>query len=117
MEIDGSQIKVSGSSAYVLGVDRGGLIVFGQAWCPHCQANKPIFHEAWALSNDIHPHGMLYLEGTVPKNKKTFEQLESIGIIQGYPTVYLFDKTGKLTKPYTGNRTVEDYLKTLSKQI
>ena len=117
MEIDSSQITVSGKNVFIKGVSRGGIVVFGQEWCPHCQENKPIFKEAWVLTNDIHPKGLLYLEGTRQKNKSLFETLEKIGVINGYPCIYLFDSKGKLTKIYDGPRTVEDYLKTLSKSI
>lgn len=115
MEINASRIKISGRKVTITNINRGGIIVFGQDWCPHCRENKPIFREAYILSKDIHPEGMLYVEGT--KNKALFENLESNGIIKGYPSIYLFNSQGTLTKIYSGPRTPEGYLKTLSKQL
>jgi len=115
MEINQNRIKIINGKVTITNISRGGIIVFGQDWCPHCKENKPVFREAWILSKDIHPEGLLYCEGT--KNKSLFDTLESNGTISGYPCIYFFNSQGKLTRIYSDPRTTEGYLKALSKQI
>jgi len=87
-----------------------GMILIHASWCSHCKHFKPVFNDlATSVGDDFI---FTSIESEV---LKTSQQLSRSLNFQGYPTIKIFDKTGRIMGEYKGPRTSEDILKYICK--
>lgn len=82
----------------VLDGNKKGLIVWSAEWCGHCKALKPDYIKAASILGKSFP---LFNVDCV----KYSDFASKMGI-KGYPTIKYLDRTGKMTKDFTADRSV-----------
>jgi protein disulfide-isomerase A1 len=84
------------------------LVEFYAPWCGHCKSLAPIYDEVAAkLANN--PNII------VAKMDATANEAEGVNV-QGFPTIKFYPATDKTPVDYTGDRTVEGFLKFLKEK-
>lgn len=99
---------------------KDGLIVFAMNWCHYCRQNEPVFKAAAAENPN---HLFFRVEGTT--NPKLLEIAQQDFYLKdgkktsvtGFPTIFYFEKGGRITELYTGSRTVEAYTRFLKGKV
>jgi thioredoxin-like negative regulator of GroEL len=103
-ELFNQDIYINNNKAYIKNINKPGMLLVWAEWCPHCINFKPVYKE---LSNRL-------------TNKfpcMSIEEQQINGSVQralnvsSYPSIYFFDKNGKVIDRYTGNRSQNDMLK------
>lgn len=107
-ELSNKDIYVNNGNAYVKNTTKPGMLLVWAEWCPHCINFKPVYKE---LSNR--------LGGNFPcmaiEDQEVDSSLQKAIGVSSYPSVYFFDKNGKVLDKYTGSRSHNDMLKHICK--
>lgn len=83
----------------------GYFVLYYAEWCGHCQATKPSWKN---LASKI---GKTFNVCTFDCEKYK-DKANSLGI-QGFPTIKIYDKNGKLISNYSGERDTANYTNAL----
>lgn len=87
-----------------------GMVLIHATWCSHCKHFKPVFNE---LVNSV---GSDFVFTSIESEVlNTSKELTNSLNFQGYPTIKIFDKTGRIMGEYKGQRTSEAILKYICK--
>lgn len=103
-ELLNQDIYVNGNSAYIKNVNKAGMLLVWAEWCPHCINFKPVYKE---LSNRLTNKFPCMAIEEQQMDGKTQRALN----VSSYPSVYFFDKNGKVVDKYSGSRLHNDMLK------
>ena len=103
-ELFNNDLYVNNNSTLIKNVNKPGMLLVWAEWCPHCINFKPVYKE---LSNRLtNKFPCLSIE-----EQQLDEKLQSSLKVSSYPSIYFFDKTGKVIGKYNGNRSQNDMLK------
>lgn len=100
--VDKKQVSIKNNG------NKPGMLLVWAEWCPHCINFKPVYKE---LSNR--------LKNKFPCMAIEDQQLDSSlqgGLnVSSYPSIYFFDKSGKIVDKYNGRRDQNDMLQHVCK--
>jgi thiol-disulfide isomerase/thioredoxin len=103
IEIVDKDILKKGNSFYInRAKDSGGMIIVKNDWCIHCRRVLPVLEKTSKKLGTAYP--IFKLDGD--SNKKSIDLLK----IEGFPTIFLINRDGKITKKYEGGRTEQEFL-------
>lgn len=87
-----------------------GMVLIHATWCSHCKHFKPVFNDL------VRSIGDEFIFTSVESEiLKSSQELSTSLNFQGYPTIKIFDKTGRIMGEYKGQRTSEAILKYICK--
>lgn len=87
-----------------------GMVLIHATWCSHCKHFKPVFNDL------VKGVGSEFVFTSIESEVlKTSQELANSLNFQGYPTIKIFDKTGRIMGEYKGPRTSEAILKYICK--
>lgn len=104
IEIFDSDIYQKNSELYIeKAKGRGGIVVVKTDWCSFCKSTMPILEETSRKLGSAYP--IFKLDGDKATKIK----------VDGFPTIFYINRTGKITGKYTGDRSVQGFLKGICK--
>lgn len=91
-----------------LAKNKKALIAIVASWCGHCQHLKPIYSRVSKYFGNSFP--LFTIEST--KYPDLVKKLN----VRGYPTVRYINRDGSIGKDYSGERSVDGFLKDICKE-
>jgi thioredoxin-like negative regulator of GroEL len=108
--------------------DKYSLVLTFAHWCHNCAAMKKVFEQIMPIVQQQGKVRLYAMNGTGQRGDpaqfsrpseqslmKRWPQVVAPHKFQGFPSVYLFDKDGKVMKSYEGARTAEAVMQFLDK--
>lgn len=87
-----------------------GMLLIHAHWCGHCKNFKPVFNDlVKGVGNEF------VFTSIESEELKNSQELSNSLNFQGFPTIKIFDKKGKIMGEYQGPRTSEAILKYICK--
>lgn len=99
-ELNNNDYKINKKTIKIKDNNKPGIVVFYYYWCGYCQLISP---ELLKLA-DKKNINVYAIHGDNDYNQQAFKFLE----IQGVPHIRFVSKSGNISKPFNGNRTMKE---------
>lgn len=93
LTVNGNQVYIQNSHTN----GKPGMILIWADWCPHCHRFMPTYKQ---MSQKLHSQFPCLLIENSELNPKVGETLK----LSSFPSIYFFDKNGKIIEKYTNSR-------------